>query len=308
MTIEKEAEIYFVDNAKAWQNNAYLANCYNYSVPLNRLRVLKKILKGKPEIKTILDIGCGGAYLSIELSKLGYQVTALDQSPKMLDIARKNISKESQEIQKRIVLKKGSVDKCDVEECDCAIAMGLIGYLDSDDKLFQSMKTKIKKNGRLIVSFRNHLFNLFSISFRTLHDIEHGKFKQLIEEADSYYQAISIEKTQEFLKTLALVAMELSNVSLNYADNEQQNHIPYSQSIEPRQTTPKEAEETAAKYGYQLERTIAVHPHFAVPKLNKNLPPAVYNRISDSFIPFEEEKIALLWSSVFIDSFINNYQ
>ena len=59
---------------------------------------------------------------------------------------------------------------------------------------------KIKRNGLLIVSFRNHLFNLFSMSFRTLQDVEKGKFSKLTEESDSYYKPVSIEKTLQFLK------------------------------------------------------------------------------------------------------------
>lgn len=306
MTMEEESKVYFKNNAEAWQHNAYLLGNYNYSVPLNRFRVIKKILAQRSDIKSILDIGCGGAYLSIELAKLGFYVTSIDQSQEMLNLARKNIENESKEVREKITLKYGSVnDYNTTDRYDCVIAMGLIGYLDSDEKLFQFVKKILRKNGILMVSFRNHLFNLFSISHRTILDVKQGSFEKLIDEASKLYKRVSVGKTVEFLKAMNTITNELLSSSLSYNTNICEESMPYSQHIEPRQTTPKQAQECAEGCGYHVEKFVGIHPHFSVPGLNKNLPMEVYNKISDALIPFEDEDIALLWSSVFICIFKN---
>ena len=42
--------------------------------------------KGKPEL--VLDLGCGTGSMTLELAKLGYDMTGIDNSPEMLGIAR----------------------------------------------------------------------------------------------------------------------------------------------------------------------------------------------------------------------------
>ena len=41
---------------------------------------------GKPEL--VLDLGCGTGKMTIELAKRGYDMTGVDFSPEMLDIAK----------------------------------------------------------------------------------------------------------------------------------------------------------------------------------------------------------------------------
>lgn len=49
--------------------------------------VIKKEYKpGRPEL--VLDLGCGTGRMTLELGRRGYDMTGVDQSPEMLDIAR----------------------------------------------------------------------------------------------------------------------------------------------------------------------------------------------------------------------------
>ena len=50
---------------------------------------VENLIEHNPKIKKILDIGCGTCNHSIEFSKRGYHVVALDQSNEMLKIAKK---------------------------------------------------------------------------------------------------------------------------------------------------------------------------------------------------------------------------
>lgn len=58
---------------------------------------IEKVIKenyvdGKPEL--LLDIGCGTGSMTIELAKRGYDMTGIDYSAEMLDIARKRAADE----------------------------------------------------------------------------------------------------------------------------------------------------------------------------------------------------------------------
>ena len=54
------------------------------------------------------------------------------------------------------------------------------------------------------------------------------------------------------------------------------------------------------KTNFKVDKFYGVHPHIIDPNLNKMLPVKVFNQISDALTAFEEEKISLIWSSVFI--------
>ncbi|MDR1982622.1 MAG: class I SAM-dependent methyltransferase [Holosporaceae bacterium] len=301
---KEEAIKYFKDNAFAWMHNSYQDGGYNYPTPLHRIRVVKEILKGK-KIKTVLDIGCGGAQVSIELAKMGYRVTAVDQSKKMLQLAQENISKENQEIQKLITLEECKIDDIEYRNYDCVVAMGLIGYLESDAKLFEVARNSLKSGGVLLVSFRNRLFNLFSITDRTIFEAKNGNLEKLVNEANLYYKNVTSDSIKAFLSALNMISTELlHSLEDKCSSNHDDEVVPYAGAIEPRQTTPFEAKTAAEKFDLYAEKITGVHPHFALSKLNKLFPPGVYNKLCNSLIAFEDQDISLIWSSVFIGCFI----
>ena len=76
-------------------NHDAIASIYDLKSPLERHdRVLEcmdqLILKNIPEGAHIFDLGCGTGQVAQRLLKRGYQVTGLDSSEEMLNIAREN--------------------------------------------------------------------------------------------------------------------------------------------------------------------------------------------------------------------------
>ena len=62
---------------------------------LDEVEYLKKILlNNDPEIKKILELGCGTGLHAIGLAKAGIDVTCIDKSQRMLDLAKDRISKD----------------------------------------------------------------------------------------------------------------------------------------------------------------------------------------------------------------------
>ena len=58
--------------------------------------ILKKECKERPEL--VLDLGCGTGKMTLELARRGYDMTGIDYSPEMLDIARNEGEKAGQNI------------------------------------------------------------------------------------------------------------------------------------------------------------------------------------------------------------------
>lgn len=69
----------------------------------------------------VLELGCGTCIITIDLARAGYNVTGLDFSPDVLDVARRKIEGESPEVQARIRLVEG-----DMRQFRLAGAFGLI--------------------------------------------------------------------------------------------------------------------------------------------------------------------------------------
>jgi len=59
-------------------------------------RIIQKCSFEKPEL--VLDLGCGTGKMTLELAKRGYDMTGIDYSPEMLDIARAEAEKHGYDI------------------------------------------------------------------------------------------------------------------------------------------------------------------------------------------------------------------
>lgn len=78
------------------------------------------------EVRTVLDLGCGTGSHSLFFSGMGYAVTGVDQSEKMLQFARSKARKQNRQIR----FLKGDIRCLDLhEEFDAAVAMfNVLGY------------------------------------------------------------------------------------------------------------------------------------------------------------------------------------
>ena len=59
-------------------------------------KIFNKEMKQKPEL--VLDLGCGTGSMTLALADLGYDMTGVDYSPEMLDIARERAEKAGQDV------------------------------------------------------------------------------------------------------------------------------------------------------------------------------------------------------------------
>lgn len=298
------AKEYFMKNASEWVEYGHIKEGYNYPVGKHRNRIVKKIIKKNQSINSILDIGCGGGNLCIDLAKEGYKVKGIDESGEMIKIANKSIKKLG--IGNNVSFAEKSLYdvKGDGKKYDAITSMGVIDYLESDDILFDVANSKLHKGGKFIVSCRNRLFNLFPTSNYFIDEISDSHNASiLLDEINELKGCISNNDASRFSKSFGSIDLDkyLAKRKIN-ADVK-----PQPTDKDPgfifRQHTPNEILQSAQKFGFERTDIFGVHPHLLPPAMNDILPCGLYNELSSILEPLENLPISLIWSSVFISVF-----
>tara|TARA_B100001057_G_C22867389_1_gene957176 strand:- start:5417 stop:6274 length:858 start_codon:yes stop_codon:yes gene_type:complete len=130
-----------------------------YPANTKRLDIFIKLLK-KYKPKKIIDAGCGTGKPLIKIKKLGFNIIGYDKAQNMVKMAKENLKKNKlnsnlifeDNFEKPKSIKKNSVD--------CILGMGTFYYSKNFQKTLKTQISKLKKNGRIIFSLRNELFNI----------------------------------------------------------------------------------------------------------------------------------------------------
>lgn len=104
----------------------------------------------KPEKRQrILDVGCGTGNFSIKLAKLGCDVTGIDISEKMLDIARSNAEKTGVSIDFRHM----DVSNIQLQSAvfDGVISMAAFEFVENPLDAYSCMLSVLKTNGIMVI-------------------------------------------------------------------------------------------------------------------------------------------------------------
>ena len=310
----KEYLEYFENNARHWIIGGYDDSAYNYPTATHRVRIVSKYISSlnKKGLK-IADLGCGGGNLAFRLAGDGHNVLGIDQSRKMIEIAENSLKKLPKKLRARVQFLRREIGRKMMpdKKFDVVTAMGLIGYLPDDRILFKIAGDLLKPNGYLLVSVRNRLFNMKSISFRTEKEIKNKNALKLIKELGGLYNQVSLKDANRFVRNLKEA---VSGFSENTAFDKKSARSPLEKhglitpilKSEPRQSTPEELKKAASKCGFKYKAYYGVHPHLLDPALNKMLPPQLFNKISDCLGAFEHLPMSLAWSSVFMGVFQKN--
>jgi ubiquinone/menaquinone biosynthesis C-methylase UbiE len=110
----------------------------------------KKLLSRVFEKKSkILDVGTGTGFLALILSELGHEVTGVDLSPRMLEIARKKALESGQ----RIDFKLGDAETLPFKNnsFDAVICRHLLWTLPNPTVAVSEWRRVVKKGGKVVV-------------------------------------------------------------------------------------------------------------------------------------------------------------
>jgi SAM-dependent methyltransferase len=153
---------YQESNASAWnrQSKRYLSEArfdnsiLDFGDPRcltdNDLNLVGDVLN-----KKILELGCGGAHISINLARRGGQVTAIDISEQQINLAKEEANRECVHINFEVFPIEDYVFK---DDYDLVISICAFQYVDSLCRVFRRIYSNLIPGGEFIFSTNHPAF------------------------------------------------------------------------------------------------------------------------------------------------------
>ena len=116
--------------------------------------VLFLINKNAPRAKRVLELGCGPGWLSILLSKMGYQVAGFDISDGMIAVAKENAAKQKLDT-KFFIKDLEEIDQNQIGKNDVVIFYDALHHCSNDENAMQAARAYLKAGGILILAEPN---------------------------------------------------------------------------------------------------------------------------------------------------------
>src|SRR5262245_45033878 len=96
--------------ASGYEDYAFIAELYDHVVPYrNRPDVGFFVDEAQKAGSPVLEIGCGTGRVLIPTARAGIEIVGLDLSTHMVDVCRRNLRKESLDVQGRVRLETGDM-------------------------------------------------------------------------------------------------------------------------------------------------------------------------------------------------------
>tara|TARA_B100001027_G_scaffold138651_1_gene96280 strand:- start:519 stop:1382 length:864 start_codon:yes stop_codon:yes gene_type:complete len=217
-----------------------------YPSDFKREQIFLKILeKHKP--KKIIDAGCGSGMPLIDIKKRGFNIIGYDKAKNMVLEAKENLKKNS--LSPNLVFHDDfeNPKKIKNNSVDCILGMGAFYYAKNVNQTLLNQKKKLKKNGRLIFSLRNRLFDVATLN---------------------NYTKIFLDQIYEVKKLKKQWKKRYKNLTKNFSDRKKfnfknidekgvYNHIPHN---------PLTINQEMAKLGLSVEGIYFYHFHAFPPE------------------------------------------
>lgn len=109
----------------------------------------------------ILELACGTGIITIELARAGVQVTGLDISAEMLEVARGKMAREEPDVRSRIRLVEGDMKTFKLDERFGGVflpsnSFGYLTTLDDRRRCLQAIHDHLRPGGLLVLEERNY--------------------------------------------------------------------------------------------------------------------------------------------------------
>jgi SAM-dependent methyltransferase len=231
----------------------------NYPANVKREEIFLNLLK-KHKPKKIVDAGCGAGMPLIHIKKNGFNITGYDKAKNMVLEAQKNLKRNK--LSPDLVFYDDFENPKNIKNnsLDCILGMGAFYYSKNVNKTLLNQRQKLKKNGRLIFSARNRLFDIATLNNYT---------KIFLNEI---YEVKSLKKSwKKKYEDLTKNFSERKKYKFkNIDESGVYNHIPHN---------PITITSEMAKLGLRVDGIYFYHFH-ALPPVFENLDPLYYRKMS----------------------------
>ncbi len=112
-----------------------------------RAEAIYRILK-KHNIHRVLDVGCGLGIVTVYLAKKGMDVTGIDISPRLIELAVKKAKEHQVNVQFKVVeLNKFSV----TEKFEGVLFAGVLEHIENEEQMMRDAQRVLKESGKIII-------------------------------------------------------------------------------------------------------------------------------------------------------------
>lgn len=231
-----------------------------YPANVKREEIFIELLnKYKP--KKIIDAGCGAGMPLIDIKKKGFEIVGYDKAKNMVLEAKENLIKNG--FSPDLVFYDDFEDPKEVKNnsVDCILGMGTFYYSKNVNKTLLNQKKILKKDGRLIFSLRNKLFDIITLNNYTKEFLDEiFEIKKLKKDWKDKYEYLTKNYTDR--KKIKL--------EKNIDEEGIYNHVPHN---------PLTITEEMSKLGLSVEGIYFYHFH-ALPPLFETFDKNYFREIS----------------------------
>lgn len=231
-----------------------------YPANVKREHIFIQLLK-KHNPKKIIDAGCGTAIPLIDIIKKGFNIVGYDKAKNMVLEAKENLKKKR--LSSDLVFQDDFENPKNIKDnsVDCILGMGTFYYAKNINQTLLIQKKKLKKNGRLIFSLRNRLFDIITLNNYT------KKF------LDEVYQVKKLKpewKNKYKFLTKNFTDRKKNKLEKNIDEEGVYNHIPHN---------PLTITDEMSKLGLSVEGIYFYHYH-ALPPVFEAYDKCYFRKIS----------------------------
>lgn len=215
---------------KDWFNTPEYLNVYRHRNETDAVKLVDLILD-KIDLQpgsSVLDMACGSGRHSIRFARKGFDVSAIDLSENLLQVAKEQAEESNLKIDFiRADLRTFRLDK----KFDLAINLFTsFGYFQSDDanfKVFENSYHHLKKDGYLVIDYFNKNFISENLVKKSVEEIEGNEVLQerFIEgnrvnkiisisrngSTDEYYESVRMYSDEEIENELKRIGFDILN-------------------------------------------------------------------------------------------------
>lgn len=150
-------QFYETGKADLWneRDDGYRGNedvAWYFTTPREFLSIEKRALKFARGTLRVLDVGCGAGRMSLYLQKRGLKVTAIDISPRIVELARARGVKDARvvDVSRRLPFRNGEFDTVILFGNN----LGIVGSIPKFRRMLRELHRVTSQRGRIIATTR----------------------------------------------------------------------------------------------------------------------------------------------------------